>query len=58
MSPEITQFFNENKVANKMMSKWFNRTPEGGMNMDLIGERGMYDASAQDAAAANSTGRC
>lgn len=57
MTPEINQFFADNKVANKMMAKWFNRSPEGGFNMDLIGERGVYDASAQDAAAANSTER-
>jgi len=57
MSPEISQFFTDNKVANKMMAKWFNRSPEGGFNMDLIGERGMYDASAKDAADANSTER-
>tara|TARA_B100000809_G_C15129378_1_gene527702 strand:+ start:616 stop:2010 length:1395 start_codon:yes stop_codon:yes gene_type:complete len=57
MSPEITQFFADNKVANKMMAKWFNRSPEGGFNMNLIGERGLYDASAQDAAVANSTER-
>ena len=57
MSPEITQFFSDNKVANRMMAKWFNRSPKGGFNMNLIGERGMYDASAQDAAVANSTER-
>ena len=57
LSPEISQFFESNKVANKMMAKWFNRSLEGGFNMSLIGERGVYDASAQDAAAANSTER-
>ncbi|MGB0886920.1 MAG: hypothetical protein ACPGSL_02250 [Vicingaceae bacterium] len=57
MSPEINAFFNKNKVANAMMAKWFGRSEQGGFNMDLIGERGMYDASAQDKAAANSTER-
>jgi hypothetical protein len=57
LSPEISQYFADNKVANKMMAKWFNRSEQGGFNMDLIGERGIYDASAQDAAAANSTER-
>lgn len=57
MSPEINHFFAENKVANKMMAKWFNRSLKGGFNMNLIGERGIYDASAQDVAAANSTER-
>ncbi|MGB0881377.1 MAG: hypothetical protein ACPGSO_00380 [Vicingaceae bacterium] len=57
MSPEISAYFAKEKVANKMMAKWFNRSEKGGFNMDLIGERGMYDASAQDKATASNTER-
>jgi hypothetical protein len=57
MSPAINKYFAENKVANQLMAKWFNRNEDGAFNMNLIGDRGSYDASAQDAAAAASTER-
>jgi len=56
-APSIDKYFKENKVANQIIAKWFNRAEDGTFNMDLIGERGMYDATAQDAAKANSTER-
>jgi len=37
-----------NKVANKIVAKWFNRDAKGGFNMNLIKERGFYDASILD----------
>ena len=57
LSPSINKYINDNKIANKIVAKWFNRAEDGTFNMDLIGERGMYDASAKDAAVANSTER-
>ena len=57
LSPSINKYFADNKVANKIVAKWFNRDENGAFNMDLIGERGSYDASAQDAAKAASTER-
>lgn len=45
----ITEYLVNNKVANSLIAKWFNRDTEGKFNMDLIAERGMYDASALDA---------
>ncbi|MBL4670300.1 MAG: hypothetical protein JKY30_13705, partial [Flavobacteriales bacterium] len=56
-SATIGKYFKENKVANQIVAKWFSRGDDGTFKMDLIGERGMYDASAQDAATANSTER-
>ena len=43
----IEKYFNDNKVANKLVSKWFN-TKTSGMNFDLIGNRGSYDATELD----------
>ncbi len=57
LSLSINKYFEENKVANKIVAKWFDRSPEGAFDMNLIGERGMYDASAQAAATAASTER-
>jgi len=57
VSPAINKFFAENKTANKIVAKWFNRTESGAFDMKLIQERGMYDASAKDAGMASSTER-
>ncbi len=48
--PIITEkYFEDQKVANQLVAKWFNRKEDGGFDMDLIGERGHYDASIMDA---------
>ncbi len=57
LSPSITKYLVDNKVANKMMAKWFSRNQDGAFNIELIAERGAYDASAQAAAVASSTER-
>ncbi|MCB0402122.1 MAG: hypothetical protein KDD41_08565 [Flavobacteriales bacterium] len=57
LSPTIDKYLKENKVANQIIAKWFNRDENGAFDMNLIQERGAYDASAQDAAAAASTQR-
>ncbi|TXB66092.1 hypothetical protein FRY74_05845 [Vicingus serpentipes] len=57
LSPAISEYFAKNKVANKIVAKWFDRSEAGGFKMDLIGERGLYDASAQSAAVASGTER-
>jgi hypothetical protein len=56
-APTIDKYIKDSKLANQIVAKWFDRSPEGTFDMSLIGERGMYDASAQDAATANSTER-
>jgi len=55
--PTIEKYFKDNKVANSIVAKWFGRNEQGAFNMNLIGERGAYDASAQDAVVASSTER-
>lgn len=57
LSPAINKYFTENKTANKIIAKWFNRKDNGAFDMSLIEERGMYDASAQDISVASSTAR-
>lgn len=48
---DIESFTAANKIANKMVAKWFNRNAStGGFNMQLIQERGFYDASQLDIA--------
>ena len=44
----IEKYFNDNKVANKMVAKWFDMQADGNMNLKLIAERGQYDATALD----------
>ena len=46
---DIERFLNEYDVARKMVAKWFNRNPKtGGFNLDLMLERGYYDAQQVD----------
>jgi hypothetical protein len=42
------QFLIQNKIAKKLVSKWFKRSEKGGFSMELIKERGFYDASISD----------
>lgn len=54
---KIDKYFNENKIARDLVAKWFNRSEKGTFNMNLIGERGSYDASALDISTAKSSAR-
>lgn len=53
----IVNYLNENKVANQLVAKWFNRSAKGGFNMQLIKERGFYDATIMDVTKAKSSVR-
>ncbi|MCF8463539.1 MAG: hypothetical protein K9G41_01755 [Flavobacteriales bacterium] len=46
---QIEKFIVQNKIANKLVAKWWDRKEDGSFGMDLIFERGSYDASALDA---------
>ncbi len=41
----IEKFFNDQKIANKIIAKWFDRAEDGSFNIDLISERGLFDAT-------------
>lgn len=55
--PAIDNYFSQNKVANKIVAKWFSRDSLGAFSMQLIQERGLYDASAQAQSVAANTER-
>lgn len=44
----IDKYIKSNKIANKIVAKWFNRQDDGSFSMDLVNERGLYDASYKD----------
>ena len=54
----IDDFIYKNALARRMVSKWFERDPEvGHFGMDLIAERGHYDATFFDVDLAKRTAR-
>jgi len=48
MPIKIEKYFKEKKIANQLVAKWFNRQPDGTFNMELIAERGLYNASEME----------
>lgn len=53
----INNFLRQNQVAKKMVAKWFNYEPGKGFDMDLIAERGQYNASELDVSRAEENAR-
>lgn len=54
----IDKFLSDNQIAKRMVSKWFNRDKStGAFNMDLVRQRGNYNATAEDVILANHTMR-
>ena len=53
----IINFLESNNIARDVVAKWFNRSEKGGFNMDLVAERGKYDAGALDIAKAKASQR-
>lgn len=48
-NPIISGFLEDNKVASRLVARWFNRDSyTGECNMDLVKERGLYNASEFD----------
>jgi hypothetical protein len=54
---KIERFLSANKIANGMVAKWFNRDENGNFSMDLVAERGQYNASEMQAGIAKATVR-
>ncbi len=44
----INNYLSSNGVAKAMVAKWFNRTEKGTFDMNLVKERGAYDATELD----------
>ena len=56
--PEISQFLQNNMVASRLVARWFNRDFfTGACNMELVKERGLYNASEFDKQLANRSAR-
>lgn len=53
----ISEFFSVNKIAKQIVAKWFNRSSKGGFDMDLISERGSYNATELDVKIAKNSER-
>ncbi|GAA4972676.1 hypothetical protein GCM10023315_23720 [Algibacter aquimarinus] len=53
----ILNYLNSHAIAKQMIAKWFNRDKDGHFNMDLIAERGFYNASDLDVKIANNSER-
>ncbi|WP_024768199.1 hypothetical protein [Aquimarina macrocephali] len=53
----IAEYFSANKIAKAVVAKWFNRSEQGGFNMDLISERGSYNATELDVKIAKNSER-
>lgn len=48
-NPIITKFLEDNKVASRLVGRWFNRDVyTGDCNMELVKERGLYNATEFD----------
>lgn len=56
LTSSITAMLAKSQLAKRLVGRWFNRNPEtGAMNLELLRERGIYNASAADWALANKT---
>ena len=53
----IQKFFNANRIAPKLVAKWFDRDSRGDFDMNLIADRGQYDATEMQASIAKSSAR-
>lgn len=57
-NPLITEFLNNNKVASRLVGRWFNRDFfTGQCNMELVKERGLYNATEFDKQLASRSAR-
>ena len=55
---DIDEFIATNHIPRELIAKWFDRNPvTGAFDMNLIQERGFYDASAADISAAEASTR-
>ncbi len=54
---QLAKYLVQNKIANKLVAKWFNRQADGSFDMSLISDRGSYNASEMEANIAKGTKR-
>jgi len=44
----ILDYINRSDLSRQVVAKWFERKPDGTLTMDLIGQRGLYNATNND----------
>ncbi|MGB5989298.1 MAG: hypothetical protein WBG43_06125, partial [Marinifilaceae bacterium] len=57
LSLVIEKYIKKEKIGNALVAKWFDRKEDGTFDMNLIGERGFYNASDLDVSTAKGTAR-
>jgi len=45
----IQKYINDKKIANQLVAKWFDRSDDGSFDMNLVSERGQYNATEMEA---------
>jgi len=53
----ISRWLNEHKVGQQILSVWFNRQPDGSFNVDVLKERGLFNANDNDFIVASASKR-
>ena len=49
IKPEVIEgWLNDNKVGQQILSTWFNRQPDGSFNVDVLKQRGLFNADDND----------
>lgn len=54
---QVIKLLNEQKIGQKILAKWFNRQADGSFNVDLLKERGMFNANDADFVIASASKR-
>jgi hypothetical protein len=57
MQLRIDKYVQDHKIANKLVAKWFNVSDSNEFDMNLIQERGVYNATELEASVANASVR-
>lgn len=54
---KVIDLLQQNKIGQKILAKWFNRQADGTFNVDLLKERGMFNANDADFVIASASKR-
>ena len=54
---ELSKWLNDNKIGQQILSVWFNRQPDGSFNVEVLKERGLFNANDNDFIVASSSKR-
>ncbi|PJF33450.1 MAG: hypothetical protein CUN57_02140, partial [Phototrophicales bacterium] len=54
---EIAKWLNQNKIGQQILSVWFNRQSDGSFNVDVLKERGLFNANDNDYIVASASKR-